>query len=132
MTPTQSPPRPAVHQEPIEDTPALRHQLAAEREAALLPAELQTTARVVQTIAIIGAGTMGTGIAICALDAGLKVILLEQDEAALERGRLRVIEHYQKRVAAGKLKADVAAANEARLHPTTDWKLDWRRPSFEH
>ncbi len=103
------------------DAAALRHQFFAEREATKLPAALQTAPRPVHTVAIIGAGTMGTGIAICALDAGLTVVLLEQDAAALERGRLRLIEHYQKRVAAGKLKADVAAANEARLHPTTDW-----------
>ena len=122
MTETQSPSRPGVNQDPIEDTPALRHLFAAEREATRLPAELQAAPRAVQTIAIIGAGTMGTGIAICALDAGLTVRLLEQDEAALERGRHRVVDHYQRRVTAGKLKPDVAAANEARLHPSTDWR----------
>ena len=103
------------------DAFALRHQFFAEREATRLPAELQAAPRPVQTIAIIGAGTMGTGIAICALDADLHVVLLEQDEAALERGRQRVVDHYQSRITAGKLKASVAAANEARLHPTTDW-----------
>ncbi len=103
------------------DAFALRHQFFAEREATRLPPALQATPRPVQTIAIIGAGTMGTGIAICALDAGLTVILLEQDEVALKRGRQRVVDHYQGRVTAGKLKADVAAVNEARLHPSTDW-----------
>lgn len=100
---------------------ALRHQFFAERLATRLPMDLQSMPRPVQTVAIIGAGTMGTGIAICALDAGLSVILLEQDEAALERGRQRVVDHYQSRVTAGKLKASVAAANEAHLHPVTDW-----------
>lgn len=100
---------------------ALRHQFFAEREAAKLPPDLQTTARPVNTVAVIGAGTMGAGIAICALDAGLNVILLEQDDAALQRGQQRVTEHYQSRVAAGKMKATVAAAAEARLNPTTDW-----------
>lgn len=100
---------------------ALRHQFFAEREATKLPAALQTAPRPVQTVAIIGAGTMGAGIAICALDAGLNVILLEQDADALQRGQQRVLDHYQSRVTAGKLKATVAAANEARLTPTTDW-----------
>jgi len=100
---------------------ALRHQFFAEREAAKLPAELQAAPRPVETIAVIGAGTMGAGIAICALDAGLRVILVEQDDAALQRGQQRVAEHYQGRVAAGKVKADVAAASQARLSPTTDW-----------
>ena len=103
------------------DAFALRHQFFSEREAVRLPAELQARPRPVQTIAIIGAGTMGTGIAIGALDAGLDVILLEQDQAALERGHQRVVDHYQSRVTAGKLNADVAASNEGRLHPTTDW-----------
>jgi len=100
---------------------ALRHQFFAEREAAKLPAALRAAPRPVQTVAVIGAGTMGSSIAICALDAGLNVILLEQDEAALQRGQQRVAEHYQGRVAAGKVQAAVAAASEARLSPTTDW-----------
>lgn len=100
---------------------ALRYQFFAEREAAKLPANLQTAPRVVQAVAIIGAGTMGAGIAICALDAGLSVILLEQDEAALQRGQQRVTDHYQGRVAAGKMQAADAAAAEVRLTPTTDW-----------
>ncbi len=100
---------------------ALRHQFFAEREATKLPTNLQAAPRPVQTVAIIGAGTMGAGIAICALDAGLNVILLEQDDATLQRGQQRVTEHYQNRVAAGKMKAAVAAAAEAHLSPTTDW-----------
>ena len=100
---------------------ALRYQFFAEREATKLPPTLSAAPRLLQTVAIIGAGTMGAGIAICALDAGLSVILLEQDSAALQRGQQRVSEHYQGRVTAGKMKASLAAANEARLSPTTDW-----------
>ena len=100
---------------------ALRHQFFAEREAAKLPVTLQEKPRPVQVVAVIGAGTMGAGIAICALDAGLDVILLEQDAFALQRGRQRVSDHYQGRVATGKMPAGVAAANAARLAPSTDW-----------
>ncbi|MBA9860107.1 3-hydroxyacyl-CoA dehydrogenase NAD-binding domain-containing protein [Burkholderia contaminans] len=100
---------------------ALRYQFKVEREATKLPAELHAPARPVRTVAVIGAGTMGTGIAIAALDAGLAVLLLEQDEAALNRGRERIAGHYADRVAAGKLAADKAAANEARLSTTLDW-----------
>lgn len=100
---------------------ALRYQFLAERDATKLPAALQATPRPVNTVAIIGAGTMGAGIAICALDVGLNVILLEQDAAALQRGQQRVAEHYQGRVSAGKLKQSAAAACEARLSPSTDW-----------
>jgi 3-hydroxyacyl-CoA dehydrogenase len=100
---------------------ALRHQFFAERDAVRLPADVQAAPRPVQTLAIIGAGTMGTGIAIAALDAGLAVLLLEQDEAALERGGRRLADHYESRVAAGKLRARVASDLVANLHVTTDW-----------
>lgn len=101
---------------------ALRHQFFAEREAMKLPKTFAATPRPVQTVAIIGAGTMGSGIAISALDAGLSVLLLEQDEAALQRGSERIRAHYDSRVAGGKLKASQAVDNEARLMPTTDWE----------
>ncbi len=100
---------------------ALRHQFFAERDAAKLPDSLQVEPRAVNSVAIIGAGTMGAGIAICALDAGFKVILLEQDEAALQRGHQRVSDHYQTRVSSGKMQASVAAAALANLMPSTDW-----------
>lgn len=100
---------------------AMRHQFFAEREAVKLPASIKAGPRAVGSIGIVGAGTMGVGIAICALDAGLKVILLEQDDAALQRGSARVTDHYASRVASGAVKASLAAANEARLKPTTDW-----------
>lgn len=100
---------------------ALRYQFKVEREATRLPSALQAPARPVRRAAVIGAGTMGSGIAIAALDAGLEVVLLEQDQAALDRGRERVSQHYRDRVAPGKLKAAAAASNELRLTCTTDW-----------
>src|SRR5207245_3534977 len=54
---------------------ALRHQFFAEREAMKLPPALQTAPRPLHTVAIIGAGAMGSGIAISVLDAGMEVIL---------------------------------------------------------
>jgi 3-hydroxyacyl-CoA dehydrogenase len=100
---------------------ALRHQFFAERESAKQPALAGVAPRAVQRLAVIGAGTMGSGIAIAALDAGFDVLLLEQDEAALQRGSARIREHYAGRVGAGKLEAAVAAAREARLVTGTDW-----------
>ena len=106
---------------PTTAAQALRYQFKAEREATRLSAGSEAPARPVRTVAVIGAGTMGTGIAIAALDAGLTVLLLEQDAATLERGRERIGGHYQDRVAAGKLEVDKAVANEARLAATLDW-----------
>lgn len=106
---------------PSNAAQALRHQFKAEREATKLPPDVQAEPRPVQTVAVIGAGTMGAGIAICALDAGLNVLLLEQNDEALARGQQRVTEHYSGRVAAGKMKPAVADAAQARLTATTDW-----------
>ena len=100
---------------------ALRHVFFAERDSAKLPAELNAKPRSVETVCVIGAGTMGTGIAISVLDAGMKVILLEQDEAALQRGQNRVTAYYRDRVSAQKMTAEVAQAREACLHSTLDW-----------
>ena len=107
---------------PSSAAQALRYQFKAEREATRLPPDVHAAPRPVSRVAVIGAGTMGSGIAIAALDAGLDVLLLEQDDAALARGRQRISEHYRDRVAAGKLKAAAAADNEARIDTTTDWE----------
>ena len=101
---------------------ALRYQFKAERDSARLPDGLQVAPRACTTVAVIGAGTMGAGIAVCALDAALEVVLVEQDEAALARGRQRITDHYATRVAAGKLGAAAADAAQARLQATCDWE----------
>lgn len=100
---------------------ALRHQFFAERDSARLP-ELQGAApRPSDTVAVLGAGTMGTGIALAALTAGCTVLLIEQDAAALERGTQRIHHHYADRVRAGKLDAAQAHAQQQRLRPGLDW-----------
>ncbi|SFB21021.1 3-hydroxyacyl-CoA dehydrogenase [Collimonas sp. OK607] len=100
---------------------ALRYQTNAERDSSRLPPELKANALPLRNVAVIGAGTMGTGIAIAALDAGYSVTLLEQDSSALERGMRRVGDHYEGRVTAGKMEAAVASNALERLYPTTDW-----------
>lgn len=101
---------------------ALRYQFFAEREAARHPGLKDVASRPVARIAVIGAGTMGSGIAIAALDGGYDVLLLEQDKVALEWGTARIVEHYRSRVSGGKL--DVARADSAlaRLESSVDWE----------
>jgi 3-hydroxyacyl-CoA dehydrogenase len=100
---------------------ALRHQFFAERDSAKHPSLGEATPRTVEHVAVIGAGTMGSGIAIAVLDAGYRVLLLEQDAAALERGAQRIHAHYATRVQGGKLSASGAAAVEARLQTSLAW-----------
>jgi 3-hydroxyacyl-CoA dehydrogenase len=100
---------------------ALRHQFFAERDSGKHPSLDGAAPRAVELVAVIGAGTMGSGIAIAVLDAGYRVLLLEQDAAALERGAQRIHAHYASRVQGGKLSASGAAAVEARLQTSLDW-----------
>jgi 3-hydroxyacyl-CoA dehydrogenase len=100
---------------------ALRHQFFAERDSAKHPTLADAKPREIRRIAVIGAGTMGSGIAIAALDAGYEVLLLEQEAAALERGASRIREHYAGRVKSGKTNAAAASACEARLGASLDW-----------
>lgn len=100
---------------------ALRHQFFAEREAAKQPALSGSKVRDVLRVAVIGAGTMGSGIAISLLDAGLKVLLLEQDDAALQRGIARIADHYNGRAKTGKLSEAKVAESLSRLVGSIDW-----------
>jgi 3-hydroxyacyl-CoA dehydrogenase len=72
------------------ESAALRHLFFAEREAAKVPGIEGAKPREVNTVGIIGAGTMGVGIAMAFADAGIDVQLVEADPAALERGMGRI------------------------------------------
>ncbi len=70
---------------------ALRHAFFAEREAARVPGlPKDTPRRAIATAAVIGAGTMGGGIAMCFASAGIPVTVIETEQGALDRGLERV------------------------------------------
>ncbi len=102
---------------------ALRHLFFAERESAKHPALAGVSPRPVARIGIIGAGTMGAGIAIAALEAGFQVLLVERDQEALDRGHKLVDDHFASRVRAGKLDAAAAAERQSHLTASTEWDL---------
>ncbi|SDA25436.1 3-hydroxyacyl-CoA dehydrogenase [Methylobacterium sp. UNC378MF] len=77
----------------VEDprSKALRYAFFAEREAARVPGlPKDTPRRTIKTAAVIGAGTMGGGIAMCFANAGIPVTVIETEEGALARGLDRV------------------------------------------
>jgi 3-hydroxyacyl-CoA dehydrogenase len=77
----------------VEDprSKALRYAFFAEREAARVPGlPKDTPRRPIATAAVIGAGTMGGGIAMCFANAGIPVTVIETEAGALERGLDRV------------------------------------------
>jgi 3-hydroxyacyl-CoA dehydrogenase len=100
---------------------ALRYQFRVERESSKLPASLSAEPRAFARVAVIGAGTMGSGIAIAALESGLQVTLLEQSPEALDKGKERIEQHFAVRVKAGKLESGRADALLASLATTFDW-----------
>lgn len=95
----------------------------AERESVHHPELTGIALRRVERIAIIGAGTMGTGIAIAALDAGFRVLLLEREKEALDQGECRLRDHYATRVSKGKVSAELVQEHLACLQGSIDWQL---------
>ncbi|HDS1698327.1 MULTISPECIES: 3-hydroxybutyryl-CoA dehydrogenase [unclassified Pseudomonas] len=75
----------------------------------------------IEQIAVIGAGTMGNGIAqVCAI-AGYQVLLVDVSDAALERGMATLSKNLERQVSKGTLDADKAAAAKARIRTNTDY-----------
>ena len=101
---------------------ALRHLFVAERAASKIPdVPAETAQRAIQSIAIIGAGTMGGGIAMNFLNAGIPVKLLETKADALERGIATIRKNYQGQLKKGKLKQDKYEQRMALLSTTLSY-----------
>ncbi len=86
------------------ESKALRHMFFAERQTAKIPDLAEDTAtREVAKAAIIGAGTMGGGIAMCFANAGIPVTLLDTTQEALDKGLARIKSNYAATVSKGRL-----------------------------
>jgi 3-hydroxyacyl-CoA dehydrogenase len=95
---------------------AMRHLFAAEREVAKIPDfPRETAAREINTAAVIGAGTMGGGIAISLANAGMPVTLVEITEAALERGWNTIKSTFDSLVERNRMTAQERDARLARI-----------------
>ncbi len=97
----------------------LIHAFFAEREVAKVPEAKAAAPRPVASIAVIGGGTMGAGITVSALDAGLPVTMIERDDASLARGRAHVEKVYDGLIAKGRMTAEAKAAVMARYTGST-------------
>ncbi len=86
---------------------ALRHLFMAERATSKIPdVPADTPKRDVASLAVIGAGTMGGGISMNFLNAGIPVKMLEMKQDALDRGIATIRKNYESQVKRGKLKQD--------------------------
>ena len=86
---------------------ALQYAFFAERQAAVIPdLGKDVVPRPVKMIGILGAGTMGTGIALAFLNAGLPVTIVETTQAALDNGVKRIRDTIESNVQRGRITAD--------------------------
>ena len=101
---------------------ALRHAFFGERAASKIPdVPEDTPQRKIEKLAVIGAGTMGGGITMNFLNAGLPVVMLEMKQDALDRGVATIRKNYEAQVKKGKLAQDKLDARMALLSTTLNY-----------
>jgi len=104
------------------ESKALRHAFFAERAASKVPGIAEDTpTRTIDKVAVIGAGTMGGGIAMNFLNAGVPVVILEMKQEALDKGVGIIRKNYEAQVKKGKLKEDKYAERMALLSTTLSY-----------
>ncbi|MCA0035047.1 3-hydroxyacyl-CoA dehydrogenase NAD-binding domain-containing protein [Mesorhizobium sp. B263B2A] len=99
---------------------AQRHLFFAEREAAKVPGK-NTPKRRLARVGVIGAGTMGGGIAMAFANGGFSVTLLETSEEALQRGLATIEKNYAASVSRGSLAEDAKRQRLAHFKGSTDY-----------
>jgi 3-hydroxyacyl-CoA dehydrogenase len=133
--------------ESSDEAKALRYAFFAEREVAKLP-DLPTTVAPYDFTApaVIGAGTMGGGIAMSFADFGYDVKIMDATQEALDRGMERIRNNYATSVKRGSLAEDEKQRRLARIHPVAGYddigdcdvvveavfeRMDVKKPVFE-
>ena len=102
---------------------ALRHAFFGERAASKIPdVPADTPVRDVRSAAVIGAGTMGGGIAMNFANAGIPVTMLETSQQALDKGLATVRKNYENSAKKGRLKAEDVQKRMALLKPTLSYE----------
>jgi 3-hydroxyacyl-CoA dehydrogenase len=101
---------------------ALVHMFFAEREAAKVPdVPKDTPVTPITRAAVIGAGTMGGGIAMCYASAGIPVLLKDVDDAAVQRGLATIRKNYESSVAKGRMTPAELQRTLSLITPTTTY-----------
>jgi 3-hydroxyacyl-CoA dehydrogenase len=102
-----------------DQSKSLIHVFFAEREVSKIPDVPKDTAVIpVKSAAVVGAGTMGGGIAMVLANAGIPVLLKEADQAALDRGQATIQSNYANSVKRGRFTQQVADERFKRITPT--------------
>lgn len=101
---------------------ALVHMFFADREAAKVrDVPKDTPVVAIVRAAVIGAGTMGGGIAMAYANAGIPVLLKDVDDAAVQKGMATIRKNYESTVAKGKMTAEAMAKTLSLITPTTTY-----------
>jgi 3-hydroxyacyl-CoA dehydrogenase len=104
------------------ESKALRHMFFAEREAAkVADVSKDTPVLDIKRAAVVGAGTMGGGIAMSYANAGIPVLLKEVDDAALQRGLGTIRKNYESSVARGRMTREAFEKTMGLITPTTSY-----------
>jgi 3-hydroxyacyl-CoA dehydrogenase len=100
------------------ESQALRHLFFAERQVSKVPGVGPEPS--ISRVAVIGAGTMGSGIATACADAGIAVTLIDAHAEGLERGLALIASNYESSVARGRLTHEEAARRRGRIVDSLD------------
>jgi 3-hydroxyacyl-CoA dehydrogenase len=105
-----------------DESKALIHVFFAEREAAKIPDVPKGTPVIpVNSVAILGAGTMGSGIAMVCANAEIPVVLKDSDQAALDRGLANIRKNYATSVKRGRFTQEYVDERMKLIKPTLTW-----------
>ena len=101
---------------------AFRHLFFGERELRKIPGlPADVKSRKVAKVGIVGAGTMGGGIAMCFANAGIPVTIVDARQEALDRGLATLRKNYERSVSRGSLKTEEMERRLALIQPTLDY-----------
>jgi 3-hydroxyacyl-CoA dehydrogenase len=104
------------------ESAALRHVFQAERAAShILDVPKDTPTRAIRKVGVIGAGTMGGGISMSLINAGIPVVLLEMKQEALDKGLATMRRNYQGALKKGTLTEAALEQRMGLVAPTLDY-----------
>src|SRR5437762_1787 len=110
-----------AHLVATNESKALRHAFFAERQTSKIPdVPEETPTRALKKAAVVGAGTMGGGIAMSFINVGIPVTITDSTQEALDRGLKKIKENYAATVSKGRLKQEEMDKRMSLLTPSTD------------
>jgi 3-hydroxyacyl-CoA dehydrogenase len=100
---------------------SLRHLFFAERELAKIPGVPEAEPLPIESVGVVGAGTMGSGIAIAFAQAGLPVVVVDSNDEAVDKARQTVMGMFMYQVQKGRLTQEEAWKRGQSIRFTDDW-----------